>query len=283
MKKKIIVLLCTTAILLSGCIKPTEDNTETTTFEERETYPVPEDETYVYATEVNETVFITGLDSKYLMLVNKKPQNSLGQDFIPAPLTTLTCKTYLNKEIQLESRVASALYEMLDEMHVAGNDDIMVTSGYRDYLKQRSLYNQYVQNEISTISSDAYKYFGFGYIKENYLDKGLSALSTADAKKVAHSYSALPGSSEHQTGLCVDFITSTMDGKLTEEFENTPAFIWLRDNAYKFGFILRYPEGKENVTEYTYEPWHYRFVGREAATIIHANGITLEEYLNSKP
>jgi D-alanyl-D-alanine carboxypeptidase len=77
----------------------------------------------------------------------------------------------------------------------------------------------------------------------------------------------------------VDFITSTMGNHLTVAFANTPAFAWLSNNAYRFGFILRYPEGKENITGYTYEPWHYRFVGREAATDIHFGRITLEEYL----
>ena len=70
-----------------------------------------------------------------------------------------------------------------------------------------------------------------------------------------------------------------MDGKLTTAFENTEAFAWLAKNAYKFGFILRYPKGKENITGYTYEPWHYRFVGREAATDIHVGELTFEQYL----
>ena len=91
------------------------------------------------------------------------------------------------------------------------------------------------------------------------------------------SYSAYPGTSEHQTALCVDLITSS--GKLDVNFAQTEAFAWLSQNAYRFGFILRYPEGKEEVTGYSYEPWHYRFVGREAATDIHFGGLTLETYL----
>jgi D-alanyl-D-alanine carboxypeptidase len=70
-----------------------------------------------------------------------------------------------------------------------------------------------------------------------------------------------------------------MNGNLTELFEETAAFVWLVENAYKFGFILRYPKGKESITGYTYEPWHYRFVGADAATEIHERGLTLEEYL----
>ena len=91
------------------------------------------------------------------------------------------------------------------------------------------------------------------------------------------SYSAEPGTSEHQTGLCLDFVTSTAMLDLT--FQSTKAFAWLSQNAYRFGFILRYPADKTAVTGYSYEPWHYRFVGREAATEIHLRNLTLEELL----
>ena len=92
-------------------------------------------------------------------------------------------------------------------------------------------------------------------------------------------YSAKPGESEHQTGLCVDLI-STDHPSLDVAFADNPAYAWLVENAHQFGFILRYPEGKEGVTGYSYEPWHYRFVGAQAASEIHEKGLTLEEYLN---
>ena len=135
------------------------------------------------------------------------------------------------------------------------------------------------QEMKAPISDDAYRVLGQEYIKTNYLDKKIYSLNLADAHKVAQSYSALPGQSEHQTGLCIDFTTSSMDGELTVAFEDTEAFAWLSKNAYKFGFILRYPKGKEDITGYTYEPWHYRFVGREAATDIYIGKMTLEQYL----
>ena len=94
-------------------------------------------------------------------------------------------------------------------------------------------------------------------------------------------YSSLPGESEHQTGLCVDFTTESIGGKVENTFEQTDAFTWLSMNAYKFGFILRYPQSKVDVTQYNYESWHYRFVGREAATEIYFSGMCLEEYLTS--
>lgn len=90
-------------------------------------------------------------------------------------------------------------------------------------------------------------------------------------------YVARAGHSEHQTGLAIDI--STLDTGLTDYFEQTNEFKYLRDNAYKYGFILRYPKNKENITGYNYEPWHYRYVGIEVATFIYENKLTLEEYL----
>lgn len=90
--------------------------------------------------------------------------------------------------------------------------------------------------------------------------------------------SAEPGFSEHQTGLVIDVGGTSCD--LNECFATTPEGIWLADNCYKYGFIIRYPEGKEAITGYSYEPWHIRYVGITAATEITEQGITLEEYLD---
>ena len=86
-------------------------------------------------------------------------------------------------------------------------------------------------------------------------------------------YSARPGHSEHQLGYAVDINT------VQEKFKNTKEYAFLKDNAYKYGFIERYKEGKEFITGYGYEPWHYRYVGIDAAKIIYENDLTLEEYL----
>ena len=230
---------------------------------------------YQYTTNPNIAFLTTNLDEAYLILANKT--NALDGTYIPAQLTTLTCDT--TYEMQLDARAAEALYAMLAEMHAAGIYDIKVTSAYRSYSKQVDLYNGYVEKEKKYISTDAYRVLGQEYIKMTYLDNKIFNLSSEDAHIVVQSYSAKPGQSEHQTGLCIDFITSTMGGELTEAFETTPAFAWLSQNAYKFGFILRYPKEKEGITGYTYEPWHYRFVGREAATDIYNGGMTLEQYL----
>ena len=233
---------------------------------------------YTYLTNVDPATVTTNLNPAYLLLVNKS--NTLVSTYQPAQITTLTCATLQSDRIyELDSRAAAALYAMLAEMKAAGIDDIMVASAYRSYEYQVNLYNKYVQFERAGISEDARRVFGEEYIKANYLDKKIFNLSLEDARTVVQSYSALPGQSEHQTGLCVDFITSDMGSELTEDFELSAAYRWLSQNAYKFGFILRYPDGKEDITGYTYEPWHYRFVGREAATDIYNGNITLEQYL----
>ena len=277
---KIIAAIMAVLLLFSGCDKNGKEE-ETTTVGNLEdinpsvigSYKTVE---YQYQTNVNVSYLTTGLDPTYLMLVNKS--NPVGETYVPASLSTLICAT--TREMELESRAALALYAMLEEMKVVGVSDIKVTSAYRSYEYQVTTYNHWVEEEMrGGFSEDAYRVLTGEYIRMNYLEKGINYLSIEDAHKVAQSYSALPGQSEHQTGLCVDFITSGMNGELTEAFEDTEAFAWLAENAYKFGFILRYPKDKEDITGYTYEPWHYRFVGREAATDIHVGEMTLEQYL----
>lgn len=281
-KRKILytAALLALTLLLQGCIRLTPNDEETgkeqPTLPEAPTHEY-ETAVYVYQSDVDEEALLTDFSREYLLLANKV--YVLGQDFAPESLTELSCATNGGKTVELETRTAEALYEMLDEMYAQGVTDIMVTSGYRSYSYQVDLYHYYVGVESSKLSEDAYRHFGDAYIKENYLDKGKTALSHADAEAVVQSYSAEPGKSEHQTGLCIDFVTSTAG--LTEAFEDTEAFAWLSENAYKFGFILRYPKGAEGITGYTYEPWHYRFVGREAATDIYFGNLTLEEYLGA--
>ena len=128
-----------------------------------------------------------------------------------------------------------------------------VVTRYRSYARQEYLLNDYVSDKMS---------------REN--------LSYEKAMEEVMKTLALPGHSEHQTGLSVDFVQGTLS--LTEKFENTSAFKWLSENAHKFGFILRYPKDKTDLTGYDYEPWHYRFVGRTVASRIYEAGICYEEY-----
>ncbi len=285
MKKRILlkVLLCPLALLLllQGCVnreeKPNESTKQQSGIVEYHT-----DMTYTYNTAVDESVLVTSKNAQYLLLANK--QYALNAEYEPSALAKLPDDVVVSwhSELYLEERAATALLYMLDEMKAAGVSDVQVTSAYRTYAKQRSLFEHYMNEEQSKISQEAIKYFGMDYIQTHYYNKGLNGLNASDAKAVVLSYSAYPGTSEHQTGLCVDLITASMGTTLNERFEQTEAFAWLAENAHRFGFILRYPKGKENVTGYTYEPWHYRFVGREAATDIRFGNLTLEEYLSGQ-
>ncbi len=275
-----IAILLSLVIGMSSCIPMQDDGDATGStgggylpLKPREN--VYETAVYTYAMEVDESLLTTFLDPAYLLLANK--QTVLGKDYVPAQLETLP-SSVTPKSIQLDRRAAQALCEMMDAMRAAGINDTWVTSAYRSYAYQEQLFEQYFKKESTRISTDAYAYFGEDYIRSHYLMQNKSALSEEDAIAVVLSYSAAPGTSEHQTGLCVDLITNSMT-ELDATFELTAAFAWLSQNAHQYGFILRYPKGKETITGYSYEPWHYRFVGREAATDMYFLGLTLEEYL----
>jgi len=147
-----------------------------------------------------------------------------------------------------ENAEARAAFEQMATDAKALGFDLVAFSGFRSYEYQTTLYNNYVNR---------------------------------DGKEAADRYSARPGHSEHQTGLAFDVgEKSREDLWLTAEFGETPAGKWLADNAYKYGFILRYPEGKEDVTGFMYEAWHFRYLGIEKATEVKQTGLTLEEYLS---
>lgn len=151
-------------------------------------------------------------------------------------------KNLVNIEGQrMEKVAADAMSKMVKDMRSDGLS-IILQSGYRSEELQTTIYNRNVQNR---------------------------------GQERADKYSARPNSSEHQTGLAMDLST---DGTLEETFENTPQFKWLNENAHKYGFIMRYPKNKVYMTGYEYEPWHYRYVGVEIASLIKAENITYEEY-----
>ena len=136
-------------------------------------------------------------------------------------------------------------YEAFKKMSDAASSKglkIKVTSGYRSYDYQKRIYE--------------------GYLKK-------------DPQEFVDTYSSRPGFSDHQIGLSCDVWA---DNKTFEEFSFTKESAWLKENAYKYGFIMRYPYGKDYITGYMYESWHYRYVGKEAAKEIHDNDITFDEY-----
>lgn len=211
---------------------------------------------YTFKTDISAyKKYLDPRDSAYLILANKTV--TLGADYAPGTLVVLDKNLTIYGGVkQLEQTAAAALTAMMQEMRAAGYDDIYVTSAYRDYAYQSALFSTYINREMAA-------------------DPGLDYES---ARRRVLEYSAEPGTSEHQTGLCVDLIAAGMTD-LDESFAAQPVYSWLCDNAYKFGFILRYPQDKVDVTGYSYEPWHYRFVGQQAAAEMRLSGQCLEEYL----
>ncbi|MBQ6928921.1 MAG: M15 family metallopeptidase [Oscillospiraceae bacterium] len=157
---------------------------------------------------------------------------------------------------KFDVRAADALEKMLADARSAGYNMYLV-SAYRSHDYQVSLFNRKV-NEYKALGYD-----------------------DATAYSEASQWVAIPGTSEHCTGLAADIVSSTWynyNSDLTHDFEDTDHFDWLYEHCADYGFILRYPKGAEAITGITYEPWHYRFVGVDAAKYIMENHITLEEF-----
>ena len=147
--------------------------------------------------------------------------------------------SYPNNSIRTE------VYEAFKEMSKAAKESgitLIVNSSYRNYESQKQIYDEYEDKK---------------------------------GKEYADKYAARPNYSEHQTGLALDIFTP---GSGMTNFENTEAFKWLSENCYKYGFILRYPKDKEDITGYKYESWHYRYLGKDLAKKVYDSNITFDEY-----
>ncbi|UJF34679.1 M15 family metallopeptidase [Paenibacillus hexagrammi] len=198
----------------------------------------------------NDAVQVVAKPESITVLVNK--QNSLPDSYEPADLVYPDVPFVFKEKIEkrkMRKEAASALEKLFagaekDGIYLAG------VSAYRSYATQKSVFQRYVAK---------------------------------DGEEKAKTYSAVPGTSEHETGLAID--VSGSDGKCAAEdcFGGTKEAKWLEQHAAEYGFIIRYPKGKDAITGYQYEPWHIRFVGTNIAKEIHDKGITLEEYFNAVP
>lgn len=186
--------------------------------------------------------------SNILALVNK--QYYLPDTYIPADLIRPAIAfSFGNEQIEksfLRKEAGEALTKMFTEAKNSGIE-LYAVSGYRSYSRQKAVFDEEVNR--------------FG-------------------KEKAIMESAVPGSSEHQSGLAMDISSKSNKLDLNEGFADTNEGKWLAENAHRFGFILRYPKDKEGITNYEYEPWHFRYVGLKAAKIIYDHNWTLEEYFN---
>ena len=184
------------------------------------------------------------VDDDLLTLVN--PWNPLPDSWTPDLVT-------LSDGRKIDSRCYEAFEEMMDACKAAGYSPFLC-SAYRTQETQQGLYDNKVQRLVD------------------------SGMSEEEAKVEAAKAVAIPGTSEHQLGLAVDIVDANMQD-LTDEQENTATQKWLMANSWRYGFIHRYPNGRTDITGIIYEPWHYRYVGKDAAQDIFNRDITLEEYL----
>lgn len=188
---------------------------------------------------------IVGGYMNYLILVNKA--NLFNKEMLGE--IVLAGKDFHMKDVFLEKNTCEAVLKMLNDVNaIPGFNKVILDSGYRSLEYQQQVFDYYVDRD------------------------GLD-----EAKKRV----ALVNTSEHHTGLAVDFALNVNGEYLDELSGNDQELIWLADNAYKYGFILKYPKGKESITGYNYEPWHFRYVGsKEIALDLKNRNLTLEEYLD---
>ncbi len=186
----------------------------------------------------------TDISNKTTMLVNKF--HSLPDDY-DEMLTEEDLLTNISNWYSYGShKIMKEVYENYKEMSKVADGEglkLIINSGYRTNQLQIDIYQE---------------------------KKDSGGLEYAD------NYAARPGFSEHQTGLALDIFTPKYSTMST--FQNSPEYDWLIKNAHKYGFILRYPEGKEHITGYSYEPWHYRYVGKDLASKVFESGLTYDEY-----
>lgn len=181
----------------------------------------------------------------YNILVNKN--NPLNKNYIPKKLIKINNNYSKHIDNNYQLKVVKKVYKQFNKMQkkaFALGYLILIDSGYRSYEYQQKLLNNCL------------------------LEKGDSAYKTV----------ALPGTSEHQTGLAIDIAIINKGNYIDEINDNYEETKWLHNNSYKYGFILRYPKNKQDITGYTYEPWHFRYVGKKSAKYLYLHNLALEEY-----
>jgi len=187
---------------------------------------------------------------KEILVVN--PWNAVPEGYNP---DLVSVSSSISKEGTKVSAICrDALVQMVTDCNKEC-PEVYILSSYRSYDYQAGLF----ENRIKRFQDQGY--------------------SREEAEKLAAAVVARPGTSEHHTGLAVDII-DTREWSLEETQEDLPGQKWLMENCWKYGFILRYPKGTTDVTGIIYEPWHYRYVGKELAKELHDSGLTLEAYLN---
>ncbi len=236
-----VVLILIAALFITRWLSPSDDDTSSGD----NSQPVISDtsENSEISTPVS-AVYTIDATEWNLILVNKSSP-------LPSGYTVDTAS--IGNGYEFDARAADALNQMIADGNAEGLN-LMVCSAYRSVSRQEVLYN----NKVN-------EYIGYGY-------------SEAEARQIAGTIVAPPGTSEHATGLAADIVSVNYQ-VLDDGFANTPEFAWLQEHAADYGFVLRFPLDKQDVTNIIYEPWHYRYVGVEHAKKMNELGLCLEEYV----
>lgn len=252
MKKFVVVLFI--LLVLVGC---TETNVLKGTMADKrlgaallakKTFEIEKSEPDYNTAGINPETGLYIVDNETSMLVYVNKYRELPEGYTPPDLTEPDVLHYSpvgdNRRL-LRKEASEALVSLFEAAETDGLT-LVAVSGYRSYERQQAIY------------------------ASNVASKGQAH---------ADQFSAKPGTSEHQTGLAMDVtVQGNDDVLLSQSFGETEAGQYIKENAYQYGFIIRYPEGKETITGYSYEPWHLRYVGKDVATEIYLNEWTLEEY-----
>ena len=182
-------------------------------------------------------------DGNLLVIVNK--YHAVSKDYKPKNLVTIDNRYGTWENMEMKDEAYKAYKKMYKDAADLGYN-LKLCSAMRSYSTQKTLYENAVKNQ---------------------------------GRKTANIRSAYPGRSEHHTGLAIDVTSASMGWGLRQDFADYPDGQWIDDHCHEYGFIIRYPKGKTDITGYDYEPWHLRYVGVDAATYIMENGLTLEEYV----
>lgn len=245
MKKYVLALAFLITVSVSGCSSDTDKLIEN----ETKAVEVDKESENQKGDDTDSKAAIQKDDVEAWQIILANPWNKLPEDFEVK-------KAALKNGHFIDERAVEDLQTMMDDARKLGLEPV-ICSSFRTMEKQKSLFARQIKKQMAK-----------GYSKEK-------------AEVEAAKWVALPGTSEHQTALALDIVASSYQ-VLDKKQEETAEQQWLMENSYKYGFILRYPEDKSDITGISYEPWHYRYVGKTAAKTIFEKGICLEEYLEMR-
>ncbi len=243
MKRHLVVIACAIVLVLCGVTWLVRSKATAPTNKNVPTQ-MPASGT---STGFNKNLYSIDEPTSIWVVVNKQRPLNQGSTYIPSDLIVPAVPLRLEKsaeQMQTAKRIEAPMQEMFEAAKKEGLQ-FSLGSGYRSYALQKQFYD--------------------GYVK---------TLGQAEADRT----SARPGTSEHQTGLSFDVEATNQKCHLDKCLADLPDGMWLAAHAHEYGFIIRYPEGKEAITGYDYEPWHLRYVGKELAAELHRTGQTMEEF-----